>query len=326
MIKILSIDRTIWNLEQVALDIVATIIKNKPVLLDLNGEGPDLTHIGLYQLLDRICNDYNFPKKLITIKTANFLESHVEYQIQHVHQQYELDGTRKLVGRVDNSKQFNSDFKYFGHFIGHSNRYRLELASYLYINYKKQTLQTYHSDPRIPYHREHLGLEEFLSAGATAEEFNNAKELLLNSPITLDIAPCTETISVPENLGIVDWYPNFFVELVNMSFFSGKTFYVDEKIWRPILMRTPFIVQSSQNFLPNLRRLGFRTFGNYWDEGYSEDPADCQTSVIKTNIDRLSKLDMLQLQSMYVDMQPILEHNYNRLLELKPKEFNEIFK
>jgi hypothetical protein len=323
MIKLLSIDRTIWNLEQRALDIVTAIHRNEPVVLDLNGEGPDLEHIGLYRLLDRICSEYNYPKSRIIIVTANFLEQHPEYTIRHQHQQYELAGTQNLVGQVDTTKQFDRDFRHFGHFIGHSNRYRLELASHLYTHHRQQTLQTYHSDPAVPYHREHLGLEDYLAAGATHDEFNQCIDLLSASPLTLDIAGCTETISVPENLGIVGYYPKFFVELVNMSYYSGRTFYVDEKIWRPVLMRTPFMAQSSQGFVANLQRLGFRTFDNYWDEGYSQDPVNCQVPAMRANIDRISQLSVLQLQSMYADMQPILEHNYNRLLELRPTDFKQ---
>lgn len=321
MIKLLSIDRTIWNLEQGALDIVLAIHNNQPVVLDLNGEGPDLTHIGLYSLLDRICEDYNYPKSSIVIRTANFLEQHPEYTIQHLHQEYELTGTRQLVGLVDATKLFGADFKHFGHFIGHSNRYRLELASHLYAKHRTRTLQTYHSDPRVPYHREHLGLEDYLAAGATQQQFAECMDLLAASPLTLDIAGCTETISVPENLGITQYYSKFFVELVNMSYYSGRTFYVDEKIWRPVLMRTPFMAQSSQWFVANLQRLGFRTFGDYWDEGYSQDPADCQVPAMRANIDRISSLSVLQLKTMYQDMQPILEHNYNRLLELRVTDF-----
>ena len=42
------------------------------------------------------------------------------------------------------------------------------------------------------------------------------------------------------------------------------------------MLLTPFIVQGSQWFLHRLRDMGFQTFDRWWDEGYSEDPANHQ--------------------------------------------------
>jgi len=326
MIKIITIDGKIWNKDQAAIDIISAMLRcEQPVRISLNGEGPCAEHVGLYDLLDRICSAQSWPRQAIEIETANFLEQHAEYQIRHVHQAYELQATQDLFKTdLSTAKQFDN-ICHFGHFIGHSNQHRLHLASYLYAEHVHQTLQSYHCCVTEPYHQEHIGLETFMANGATAVEIDRAYNLLSAGPLTLDLAACQDTISVPANLGIIDYYPQFFVELVNLSFYSGQTFYVDEKIWRPMLMRTPFIVQGPQNLIRNLRRLGFETFDEFWDEGYSEDPPDCQVRAIIAIVQTLAQRTNKELEDMYTNMLPKLEHNRNLLKGLKANDFNRIF-
>jgi hypothetical protein len=101
---------------------------------------------------------------------------------------------------------------------------------------------------------------------------------------------------------------------------------MDEKLWRPIITKTPFIVHSSQNFIKNFQKLGFKTFNSWWSEGYSEDPPDYQVGEILKIVDRLAKLDTTQLAIMYDEMKPVLDHNYNLFLELNSSSFFKEFK
>jgi hypothetical protein len=326
MIKIITIDGKIWDKDQATINIMSAMHQGKqPIRLSLNGEGPCAEHVGLYDLLDRICLAQSWPKQLIEIETANFLEQHSEYQIRRVHQEYELRATQHLFKTdLPTNKLFDS-IKHFGHFIGHSNQHRIHLASYLYAEHSHQILHSYNCCVTEPYHREHIGLETFMANGANAVEIDRAYKLLSAGPLPLDLAPLQNTISVPDTLGVVSYYPQFFVELVNLSFYSGQTFYIDEKIWRPVLMRTPFIVQGPQNLIRNLRRLGFETFHDFWDEGYSEDPPDCQVRAIIAIVQELAKKTHNELEDMYTNMLPRLEHNRNLLKGLKADDFNRIF-
>jgi hypothetical protein len=77
--------------------------------------------------------------------------------------------------------------------------------------------------------------------------------------------------------------------------------------------------------LKNLKKLGFKTFSDYWDESYDEDGQILGTQRILDNVSRLSKLTGQELHSMYIDMLPILNHNYNTMMEMDSKSF-DIFK
>ena len=152
--------------------------------------------------------------------------------------------------------------------------------------------------------------------GHSWAEVQSAVELLQAAPLTIDSIDQYPILN-PTTLNITKVYPSFFVEIVNLTYWSGDTFYIDEKIWRPMLMRTPFVVHGPQNFLPRLRALGFRTFDTWWDEGYSEDPPDYQLKEITNIIKQLAKKSVDELQAMYADMQSVLEHNYQLLKQIQ---------
>ena len=86
-------------------------------------------------------------------------------------------------------------------------------------------------------------------------------------------------------------------------------------------MKTPFIVQGPQNFVKHFKNLGFKTFDNWWSEGYSEDDTDYQLTGILDIVDTLSALTVTQLESIYAEMVPVLEHNYQLMLEIPDTDF-----
>lgn len=321
MIKILTNNGKIRNLEQVVLDIVSTMQARGHVCIDLRSEGPCCEHVGLYSLLDCICNQFKFDPSCISIQTPNLLEAHPRYYIKHDFNFWELEHAIQNSTKFDTEKIFDENFKHFGNFIGHSNKYRLQTSSQLRANYADKTIQSYHCEVTDPYHREYFGLEDLMFMGYNVDqEYNHIKA----GPIKLDEIDSFPILQ-PANINILKYYPHFFVEIVNLTFFSGNTFYVDEKIWRPMLALTPFMVQGPANLIKNLRRIGFQTFHDWWDEGYSEDPEDCQVGCMLQNIERLSKLSLWELQAMYQDMRPVLEHNRNLLLTLTKKQIEDIF-
>ena len=74
-------DSTIWHKDTVVADIIDAINQNQPFVVNLNSEGPCATSLGLYSLLDNLCQRYNFDKSNITVETWNLLEAHSEYNI-----------------------------------------------------------------------------------------------------------------------------------------------------------------------------------------------------------------------------------------------------
>jgi len=327
MIKVQTSEGKIFDRDQILIQIIQSVIRQESCIqIDLNGEGPCCEHVGIYHMLDQICNSFQYPKHQIEIHTANFLESHSQYQIIRQHQNYELVAAQSAHKQgLYTGKNFNGNFLHFGHFIGHANKSRLHMASYLRANQAQKTLQSYHCDVTNHYHREFIGLEDLMfDKNVPSDQIRDAFDLLTHGTITLDPID-VDYIGPGLTYNITSYYPRFFLEIVGLTFTGGRTFYIDEKIWRPMLMRTPFMVQGPAGLIHNLRRLGFRTFDRWWDEGYSEDPDGCQVPAMISNIDRIAELSVAELEAMYQDMIPILDHNLRRLLELSGQEFNRVF-
>jgi hypothetical protein len=318
MINFANSDSTIWNRDQLIIDL-AYVMSSSVLRIDIGtrGEGPCARSLGLYDLLDNLCERFNYPHSCIYITTCNLAESHDRYNIVIDPQVVYLAAAQRYTPPAS-TKQIS---KHFGHFIGHGNQPRLYLGSYLYAHHREQTLQTYHTQVTEEYHRPFIGVEDMMFNNHSWAEVHNAVELLQAAPLTIDSIDQYPILN-PTTLNITKVYPDFFVEIVNLTYWSGDTFYIDEKIWRPILMRTPFVVHGPQNFLPRLRALGFRTFDAWWDEGYSEDPPDYQLKEIVRLIELLAEKSVGELEAMYADMQSVLEHNYQLLKRIQKQDLH----
>ena len=327
MISLPNIDGLIWNLEYRILDILDEYQRTGQVDFTLNQEGPCAEAIGLYSLLDYMSAKFGIDKAQVKIHTCNQVEQHPEYTIVKYPPLY-IDETNQFYR--DNQqhflpKTFDDNFKTFGLFVGRSNWVRLWLASELYNIYRTQTLLTFHYDRDVDFHRPHLGMDDLINHNADWSSIARAKNLIENCPIKIDdLIPEYPMIS-PEHLNIAKVYNNFFCEIVCETYFSGRSFYPTEKIWRPIMLKTPFIVHGPQGYLDNLRRLGFQTFDQWWPEGYSEDPPEYQVVEIVELFKMLSNKSADQLATMYAEMQPVLEHNLSTLQRLTPRDFQQIY-
>lgn len=313
----------IWNKEEIIAYCCKQFHANDYVTLELNLDGPCLKSNGLYTLLDKLCDNFNFEKSKIIIQTANLVEKHNEYTIKIVPTTAYHYAFLKYP-QVVIQKDFNKPVKHFLHFVGHGNPARLRIASYLFTQFKEKTLQTYHVDIKdIEYSRPHISIEDVMTFhDVDRTEVLNVTNFLLECPIKLD--PVTLPVLHPRGLELMKFYKSGFLDIVNCSFYAGNTFCIDEKILRPIFTKTPFIVQGPANFLTRLKKIGFKTFSNYWDEGYGEDPADYQIKEIFLLIDKISKYNNAELKAMYYDMMPILEHNYNLALDLDKEKIKKV--
>ena len=91
---------------------------------------------------------------------------------------------------------------------------------------------------------------------------------------------------------------------------------ITEKMFRPIIYKRPFVLLGSPNTIKYLNSIGFKTFGNYWDEGYDSitDPSKRMIAVLKI-IEQISSMTIDQLKSLCYNMNQVLEHNFKHYVE-----------
>lgn len=88
---------------------------------------------------------------------------------------------------------------------------------------------------------------------------------------------------------------------------ADNNIFLTEKIWKPIIAGQIFVVHSGHSYLKKLHNMGFKTFGEQFDESY-----DNETDLVKRSnkiVDLcciLKEKDYLQL---YQNCKSILDHN-----------------
>lgn len=134
------------------------------------------------------------------------------------------------------------------------------------------------------------------------------------------------------------YFKKSFLHIVVESFFSNKSRlnrkFVSEKVFRATNALQPFLIISTPNYLKEFKELGFKTFDKWWDESYDEiEDNNKRLDAILKIISDLSKLSLDELKKMYLEMIPILEHNYDNVFKVNELEkyhlpidgvFNEI--
>jgi hypothetical protein len=327
MINIPNIDLKIWNFEHKTVEIIAELKKYGCAQIKIDGEGGDCQTNGLYRLLDNICSTLGYDPSSISIHTCNQLEQHDRYTIVK-HPPLYISSGKEFANKNNFDRKNWDSLKHFGMFVGRSSWQRLWIASHLWNNYKNQSCMTFHYDSNHDYHRIHLGFDELCHQLKSNDDVFIASEFIKHLPIkndTIDNYP----ILTPAHFSISKLYPEFFLEIVGETFLSGQSFYPTEKTWRPFICQTPFLILGPKHFLSNLKKIGFRTFDRWWDESYDQD-ADLDhgkitIQSIMSTLKQLSLLTVNELEGLYIDMLPTLEHNKQRFLDLKENEFSRLW-
>ena len=103
-----------------------------------------------------------------------------------------------------------------------------------------------------------------------------------------------------------------FLHVVTETMFWDERTHLTEKIFKPIVAKQPFVLVGCYKNLEYLKSYGFRTFDRWWGEDYDNiaDPHQRLDAVVDV-IEKICKLSLGDLEDMLVEMQEVLEYNYN---------------
>jgi hypothetical protein len=329
MLTIQTLDRKIWRKDLLLVYLHECKNKNIPAVISLCPEGPCATAMGLYRLLDEFCTLTNYPKSWITVETGNLIEQHPEYTIiKDTENWFEV---KKINKRIDNNEFVvvfsNTPTKHFGNFVSRGNWFRLWIAAILDKKYSSKTLQTYHYDPNKENYNAngYIGVDDLFRFDC--DIVLDVVHFLQTCPRLLDIDYLQNLENIhknkfhhpdsyypiqhPNNLNLVYYYHNIFVDIVTETVFSGDSFFISEKTWRPIITKRPFIIMSNRNFLANFKRLGFKTFDQWWDESYDLYSGQDRIKQVERILEVIATWTLEELSVKLLEMHEVLEHNYN---------------
>lgn len=125
-------------------------------------------------------------------------------------------------------------------------------------------------------------------------------------------------------------YPNFynksfchfiFETLSNYGLSSdpimSKGLFFTEKTSKVFLNRKPFIIYANPGFYKLLHSEGFKTFGEFWDESFDSDfNFESRTKKYLKVIEKIKSMSIDECRQMHVEMEEILEHNFQNMLHL----------
>ena len=143
------------------------------------------------------------------------------------------------------------------------------------------------------------------------EQVLHVKKHLKNLPLRFDKP---EHKNIPNTSYEIDWFEmsKSFLHVVNETVFFETFNHLTEKTFKPIVCMRPFIIVSTPGSLAYLKRYGFRTFEKWIDESYDSEPdGHKRLDMIAKEINKIASMSISQLQDMYKEMLPILEHNHS---------------
>ena len=90
---------------------------------------------------------------------------------------------------------------------------------------------------------------------------------------------------------------------------TDNEIFMTEKIWKPIISQQVFIVHGNYLYLQKLREIGFKTFGQYFNESYDleRDPNLRVKKLVNLCKDLLNK----NWKDIYLQSVSLRKHNYD---------------
>ena len=308
--------------------------KNEKVVIEF-AEGPALEEINykgkkFLDLLRDICRKNRWPLEKFQIRSHNLIQNKKSWPAFE-----SLPSVDPFLVCQKSSVKIMPTFKKtFGMFIGRSSWDRLYLASHLYENYRDISLQTYRNYLDEPSSMINLDLDRFFwmmssHTGLEKNNINSVSNLLQNLPLLISDSHKKithiqwDTGAVDDE--ILDWYNDIFVDVVCEKMITGQTFFPTEKTGRALITKTPFLIMGPCNYIQNLKKIGFKSFGKFWDESYDFESGVQRAKSICKIIDHLGKLEERDLTNLYTEMNDVLEHNYRFYVNLTEAEIVKAF-
>ena len=294
----------IWNYLELIEFLSAN--QNKKIQIDIVPEAICLHNLGLYQILD--C----FTFQQVNISTWNPLEQHDTYNIVH----YEKNFWFNQLNSVDKDlHQWNLNKKFLI-LYGRPTANRLGIAAHMLKNYANDT-NLHFSWPTDCDGVLTFELDKLLTYDKNSIE--SAGKLIKQMPCAISSTAGYNKTHYDYSDPLTKFYQDVLIDIVSESHVAGNTFFPTEKTIRPMLLKKPFVIFGSKDYLAYLRQMGFRTFADFWDEDYDGYQGKERYLRIIKLIDHIAGLSQEQLEAMYWDMQYTLDHNYDLLADKKYK-------
>lgn len=170
----------------------------------------------------------------------------------------------------------------------------------------------------------YLDLYETYNLDMSKKDLQNLSK---TTPLILDNPNFSTFPMENEWIDTKNLYSQSFINIISETNFENNQIHLTEKTFKPILFKQPFIILGPPNTLNYLKKLGFLTFSNFWNEDYDTvvDPVERMKKVVDLVIE-LSKWSQDDFLQLYEETKKIRQHNYFTFRDVKPLEAIEFVK
>jgi hypothetical protein len=272
-------------------------------------EGFSFEQNGLFDALDCLCGHYGYPHSDILIETNNLNEKHDKFIIKESLINIDFANFNKEI----TEPPFNGD-NTLGMFIGRGTAERI----YAVLRLRRSPLNPH----AISSFNHNFEKAPILNEVARCSNYSDVSVREINK-----LGPYSDIDSVrpvpiiyPAYLTDQIWrsvYEKIAVEVVCETNTWHSSFFITEKVLRPMYYRRPFVVVGSRHYLQNLKNMGFRTFDNVFDNTYDMETGMVRVDHIFNMLEH--KLFAISGNELLEKCKSDIEHNYSLLMEIGKK-------
>lgn len=149
----------------------------------------------------------------------------------------------------------------------------------------------------------------------------------IDKPLRIDYADQQFIPNHSFELGAIPESMQSFLHVVTETCYWGRKKHLTEKIFKPIIMRQPFLLVGCAHNLAYLKSYGFRTFDRWFDESYDAVENDIdRMQAISSVLQKICSYSLSELKDMLCEMQEVLDYNYNLFYsqEFLDRAWNEL--
>jgi hypothetical protein len=120
------------------------------------------------------------------------------------------------------------------------------------------------------------------------------------------------------------FYKNSYLHITSETEFdSGSTPFLSEKTWKPLLVGHPFMTFGNKGTLEYLRSIGYKTFGQWFDESYDlVDDEETRYKMIVAEITKYRDKSIDELRAIREEMKMTIVHNQLRFRQMFSERYN----
>jgi hypothetical protein len=281
------------------------------VVLDMGAEGASLHRLGI---VDHVLQSGINPLQVTVAHWPNTVES-IPFVRAEKHRASHFFWHHRLHTKIDKFRSSNNNR--FGLFVGRRTWSRCRIVYDVFQQYHGSCLSLMGVTSPMPWHDSNQHNADADYEWVDPENQAQFWQWWATPPVgSLDhhqvgdqYVPGCDT-----NSDLLQFYDQFDLEIVCESYCYGNTFFPTEKTVRPIAAAKAFVTFGPANFLQRLRNLGFRTFGDLWNESYDQLEGLPRWIAMQHTLEHIRSAKLLLTCAEQLAV--ITQHNQQNLLQV----------